>query len=107
MVASNIGSVFSGILDLSANTRFSDVWMQLYEKETFEYNYGTAIQIAGNNVPVTIVLNSTFLNNFGDSGAAINLYQGGALYCKHCHFEMDEKYRQYDDNFIDSLKYMK
>ena len=107
MVAYNFGSVFSGILDLSANTRFSDVWIQLYEKETFEYNYGTAIQIEGNNVPVTIVFNSTFLNSFGDTGAAINLNQGGALYCKYCHFEMDEKYRQYDDNLIGTLTHMK
>ena len=56
---------------------------------------------------MTIVLNSTFLNSFGDSGAAISLNQGGALYCKYCHFEMDEKYRQYDDNFIVSLKDMR
>jgi hypothetical protein len=76
------GSVFKGFLSVTANTRFSDVWLQIYEDETFEFNYGSVIDMRGNNVPVTIVLNSTFLNSFSDRGAAITIDEGGALYCK-------------------------
>ena len=85
MVATT-GAVFYGDLTVTANNRFSDVWMQLFEEEIFEHTFGSAIVMTGNNVPVTIVLNSTFTNGFSDQGAAINIALGGALYAKDCRF---------------------
>ena len=101
------GSVFKGYLSVTANTRFSDVWLQLYEDETFEFNYGSVIFMRGNNVPVTIVLNSKFLNSFSDSGAAIGIDSGGALYCKLCRFKMDERYTKYDQELITKITTLK
>ena len=101
------GSVFKGYLSVAANTRFSDVWLQIYEDETFEFNYGSVIHMRGNNVPVTVVLNSTFLNSFSDVGAAIGLEEGGALYAKYCQFKMDERYTKYDEELIAKITTLK
>ena len=103
VAADGIGSVFKGYLSVTANTRFSDVWLQIYEDETFEFNYGSVIHMKGNNVPVTIVLNSRFLNSFSDFGAAITIDEGGALYCKECRFKMDERYTNYDQELVEKI----
>ena len=79
------------------------MWMQLFEEEIFEHTFGSAIVITGNNVPVTIVLNSTFTNGFSDQGAAINIALGGALYAKDCRFLMDEKYTTFDQSLLNNL----
>ena len=90
------GAVCFADLEVNANTRFSDVWLQLYEEEIFQHTFGSAIHMAGNNVPLTVVLNSTFSNAFSDQGAAISIQRGGAIYCKDCRFRMDKKYTNYD-----------
>ena len=42
--------------------------------------------MTGNNVPVTIINDSRFINNFGDFGAAINFLKGGALFIENSKF---------------------
>ena len=84
MVAADEGSVFYGQLTVNSNNKFSDVWIQLYEQESFEHTFGSALAMRGNNVPVTIVLNSTFVNCFSEEGAAILIAEGGALFYKYC-----------------------
>ena len=64
MVASSQGSVFAGKLNINLNNLFSDVWLQIYINERFEYNFGTAISMEGKNVPITIIEDSYFYNNF-------------------------------------------
>ena len=92
MVALDFGSVFAGDLSVSANTRFSNVWLQLYSNELFEENFGSVIYMDAQNVPVTIIEDSIFRNNFGNYGASIEMKGGGGLYCKRCQFEMDDRY---------------
>ena len=42
--------------------------------------------MTGNNVPITIINDSKFINNFGDNGAAINFIKGGGLYIENSQF---------------------
>lgn len=42
--------------------------------------------MTGNNVPITFIDNSKFINNFGDDGAAINFIEGGGLYIENSQF---------------------
>ena len=42
--------------------------------------------MTGNNVPITIINDSKFINNFGDNGAAINFIRGGGLYIENSQF---------------------
>ena len=49
----------------------------------------------GNNVPITIISNSNFINNFGTQGAAINFSKGGGLYITDSSF-----YLEYKNDFI-------
>ena len=90
MVASKAGSVCYGDLTVGANNPFSEVWMQVYTNERFEYNFGSAIYMRGKDVPITIIESSEFHNNFGDNGASIWMSDGGGLYCKQCRFHMDK-----------------
>lgn len=81
-------------MQVTANTKFSNVWLQLYSNELFEENFGSVIYMGAHNVPVTIIEDSIFRNNFGDDGASIEMESGGGLYCKRCQFEMDSRYSQ-------------
>ena len=92
MVAFVYGSVFGGDLTVSPNTKFSNVWLQLYSNELFEENFGSVIYMDAENVPVTLIEDSIFRNNFGDYGASISMKGGGGFYCKRCQFEMDDRY---------------
>ena len=104
MVALDFGSVFAGDLSVSANTRFSNVWLQLYSNELFEENFGSVIYMDAQNVPVTIIEDSIFRNNFGNYGASIEMKGGGGLYCKRCQFEMDDRYSQLKTDQYESLR---
>ena len=79
-------AVFYGDVDLQPSDSLSQVWIQSYYHETFERIFGGAIQLTGNNVPVTIINDSRFINNFGDFGAAINFLKGGALFIENSKF---------------------
>ena len=37
-------------------------------------------------MPITIINDSKFINNFGDNGAAINFIKGGGLYIENSQF---------------------
>ena len=50
------------------------------------------------NVPITIIEDSAFVNNFGDNGASIHFEAGGGLYCKRVHFSMDEEYISFNED---------
>ena len=63
--------------------------------------------MTGNNIPVTIVEDSTFKNNFGDFGASIHLNIGGGLYCKRTKFIMDEKYIKYNAAQVEGFQFSK
>ena len=107
MVAKDFGSVFGGDLYVSANTKFSNVWLQLYSNELFEENFGSVIYMDAQNVPVTIIEDSIFRNNFGDYGASISMKGGGGLYCKRCQFEMDHRYSKLKIEQLESLRLIK
>ena len=49
---------------------------------------GGSIAISGSNVPITLIEKSKFDTNFGESGGAINFYQGGGLYIDDSEFVM-------------------
>ena len=90
MVALSGGAVFdSASLDLPESNQFRDVWLQVYIKENIELTFGGAISVISTNVPITIIDQSAFINNYGDSGASISLDQGGGLYCSQCSFKMN------------------
>ena len=42
--------------------------------------------MAGQNVPITIIENSEFINCFGSKGGAINILQGGGIYMSDSKF---------------------
>ena len=101
MVASGGGAVFdSSDLALPDSNQFRDVWLQVYIKEWIEYTFGGAISVKSTNVPVTMIEDTDFVNNFGDNGASISFDQGGGLYCIECRFRLtetesiDEKYNE-------------
>lgn len=54
--------------------------------ERFEKIFGGAIQLSGNNVPISLIANCVFINNFGATGAAINFNAGGGLYIESTKF---------------------
>ena len=60
-----------------------------FVEERFEKIYGGAIQLSGNNVPISFISNSLFINNFGATGAAINLQRGGGLYIESTKFLLE------------------
>ena len=99
MVASVKGAVFYGSLSTNSNDRYEDIWLQVYKSELFDSIFGTAIYMEGNNVPITVIENTDFINNFGNDGAAISLFFGGGLYCKECRFRMDEKYTILEESY--------
>lgn len=66
MVGSTGAAVFYGDVNLPQSNELAQVWIQVYEKENFEKIYGGSIQLQGNNVPLTIIGNTNFTNNFGD-----------------------------------------
>ena len=86
MVATGGSAVFYGTLDLQQSNSLAQVWIQSYRRETFENIYGCAIELEGNNVPITFVDDSKFINNFGRNGAAISLIKGGGLYISNSEF---------------------
>lgn len=79
-------AVFYGDVDLQPSNSLAQVWIQSYNHETFERIFGGSIQLTGNNVPITFIDNSKFINNFGDDGAAINFIEGGGLYIENSQF---------------------
>lgn len=86
MVATEGSAVFFGSLDLQASNALAQVWVQSYRNETFDKIFGGTIELSGQNVPVTIIENSKFINTLGLQGAAINLVKGGGLYVQDTEF---------------------
>jgi len=86
MVASQGSAVFYGTLALQQSNALAQVWIQSYRNEIFDRIYGGSIQLEGNNVPVTFIENSKFINNFGDTGAAISFNKGGGLFISETEF---------------------
>lgn len=86
MVATRGSAVFYGSLDLPPSNALSQVWIQIYNDETFDNIFGGSIYLTANNVPITIIENSKFINNFGTEGGAINFKEGGAIYMDNCLF---------------------
>ena len=43
-------------------------------------------------MPITIIEDSEFVNNFGDTGASLAIWRGGGLYTKNCFFNLDSSY---------------
>lgn len=76
------------------------MWIQSYRDETFDRIWGGSIRLTGNNVPATIIKNSTFINNFGSTGAAISFNRGGALYIRDSEFRLDYS----DDEVREALR---
>ena len=65
MVSTLGAAVFYGNVDLQASNKLAQVWIQSYRNEVFNRIFGGSIYITGNNVPITIIDNSQFINNFG------------------------------------------
>ena len=87
MVSKNPGAIFDGSgLSLPASNEYAQLWIQTYADEVIQNTFGGAIYVAGNNIPITIIENTQFINNFGDHGAAIEFVRGGGLYCIECKF---------------------
>ena len=96
IMVSTIGSaVFYGNVDLQASNKLAQVWIQSYRNEVFNRIFGGSIQLTGNNVPITIIDNSQFINNFGTQGASISFNKGGGLYITDTQF-----YLEYKNDFI-------
>ena len=53
-------------------------------------------------MPITIIENTTFHNNFGDSGASISFFRGGGLFCKSCEFYLDDGFGDPIKRFVDN-----
>ena len=66
MVSDGSGAaVFHGRVNLPPSNEQAQVWIQSYTYEHFEKIFGGVIDLQGNNVPITIVGNSKFINCFG------------------------------------------
>ena len=86
-MVSTIGSaVFYGTLNLQKSNSLAQVWIQSYRRETFENIFGCSIELEGNNVPMTFIDDSKFINNYGENGAAISLNKGGGIYISNSEF---------------------
>ena len=57
-----------------------------YRHETFNRIFGGSIYLTANDVPVTIIEDSTFINNLGFDGGSINFKEGGGLFTDDCLF---------------------
>ena len=90
MVSSEGASVFFGVVPLPPSNEQAQVWIMAYVDERFEKIYGGAIQLSGNNVPITFISNSLFINNFGKTGAALNLNRGGGIYVSATQFKFEK-----------------
>ena len=67
--------------------------------------------MVGNNVPLTFIYECKFVNNFGDFGAAISLFEGGGLYIansqfylEHSEYDYVETKEYFDQVIIDSMQ---
>ena len=84
---SEIGAaVFYGSFTLQPSNKLAQVWIMTYRNEVFDRIFGGAIQLDSNNVPMTIIDNSKFINCFGKDGAAISFNKGGALFIAESEF---------------------
>ena len=102
MVSKLPGAVFDGSsLSMPPSNQYSQVWLQTYIDENISNTFGGAIYVAGDNVPITVIENTNFYNNFGDSGASISFFRGGGLFCKSCKFELDERFGDPIKNFVE------
>ena len=45
------------------------------------------------------MVDTKFVNNFGDKGASISMNEGGGLFCKNCEFIMDSSYGDHIRHF--------
>ena len=95
MVSTIGAAVFYGNVDLQASNKLAQVWIQSYRNEVFNRIFGGSIQLTGNNVPITIIDNSQFINNFGKYGASVSFNKGGGLYITDTQF-----YLEYKNDFI-------
>ena len=84
------------------SNRYSQVWLQTYKNETITNTFGGAIYVSGNNVPITVIENTKFSNNFGDSGASLAFFRGGGLFCNATTFYLDEKFGDPIRDFVDT-----
>ena len=89
MISKSGAAVFYGNVDLKPNTESEQIWKQSYHRETFKNIYGGSIQVSGNNLPVTVIEESVFINNFSENGASISLDQGGSLFIEETTFMLD------------------
>ena len=64
MVATQGSAVFYGLLELPASNALAQVWIQSYINEIFDGIFGGSIQLSSNNVAITIIEGSKFVNNF-------------------------------------------
>jgi len=80
MVSSLGAAIFYGNVPLPPSNAQAQVWVLAFVDEQFDKIFGGGIQLSGNNVPITFIKDSVFINNFGDTGAAINLIRGGGIY---------------------------
>ena len=91
MVSKTGASVFYGNVPLPPSNEQSQVWVMAFVKERFERIFGGAIELTGNNVPISFISKSKFINNFGASGAAINFNRGGGIHISDTLFNLDTK----------------
>lgn len=91
MVSKTGASVFYGNVPLPPSNEQSQVWIMAFVEERFEKIFGGAIELTGNNVPISFISKSTFINNFGASGAAINFNRGGGIHISDTLFNLDSK----------------
>ena len=101
MVSKKPGAIFDGSgLNLPASNEYAQLWIQTYADEVIQNTFGGAIYVSGNNIPITIIENTQFINNFGDDGASLSFFRGGGLYCKRCTFNLDSSYGDPIRNFV-------
>ena len=102
MVGSKGAAVFYGDVNLPPNNEQAQIWLQVYLRENFIKIFGGAIQLSGNNVPISLISNSKFVNNFGQSGAAVSLNRGGGLYVVDSQFLLENNAVANSQNLADN-----
>lgn len=103
MVSKFPGAVFDGSnLSMPPSNEYSQVWLQTYIKEKIHNTFGGAIYVAGENVPTTVIEDTSFYNNFGDQGASLSFFRGGGLFCRYCYFHLDQEFREGSEGFVDN-----
>jgi len=103
LVSKNPGAVFDGSnLYMPPPNEYSQVWLQTYINEEIHNTFGGAIYVAGENVPIPVIENTSFYNNFGDAGASLSFFRGGGLFASSCSFTLDPEYREAADGFVES-----